>query len=151
MKFVADTMLGKLSRWLRILGYDTIYEPMLQWKELVTLSNQSDAMFLTRRKSMPDDIVPKRLFNVTYENFSDQLRCVIDHFGLDTKNNLFTRCLKCNAAVIPVEKSIIAGKIPEQSYRSFQEFFQCPSCQSIYWGGAHRTNTLKKLQKILQQ
>lgn len=149
MKFVADTMLGKLARWLRILGYDTVYDPKLSLQELVSISNRTNALFLTHRKSLPDGIVLEQSFNLIHEQFSEQLKCVINHFGLDTQQYLFTRCLACNVAVQPIEKQKIEGKIPEKAFHSFQEFFQCPTCHSIYWGGTHRTNTLKKLQQIL--
>ena len=149
MRFVADLMLGKLARWLRILGYDTIYGPSTPLKDLVSLCNREHAMFLTRRKSLPEGVSLTSVFNICSEDFEEQLRRVIHHFDLDTATYLFTRCISCNVEVQPVEKVSLRGKIPERSFEGYDHFFQCPQCQSIYWGGTHRANTLRKLEKIL--
>jgi hypothetical protein len=150
MKFAADAMLGKLARWLRILGCDVSYNPSVSLKELVESANRDERIFLTRRKSFPHGVEPITLFNVLSEYFPEQLRRVIRHFDLDTNGRLFTRCLDCNTEVIRVEKSQIKNRVPEKSWEGFNEFFECPSCQTIYWGGAHRRNTLNRLRRILQ-
>lgn len=151
MKFSADTMLGKLARWLRILGYDVKYDSSLPLKQLVEGTNKEDRVFLTRRKSFPDGITVTTLFNVCSDSFPEQLRRVIHHFNLDIETKLFTRCVDCNAEVHPVEKSSVKNKVPEKTLESIEEFYECPHCYSIYWAGSHRTNTLKKLQRILQE
>jgi len=151
MKFVVDCMLGKLARWLRILGCDTIYNPSLTLHDLLMISNQRGAVFLTRRKSISDTIASKYVFMINHEQFNEQLREVVDHFKLDVETTLFTRCTKCNIEVLAIEKSQAKGKISERSYMGFNEFFECPSCGSIYWGGSHRNNTLKKLHQILKR
>jgi len=150
MRFVADIMLGKLARWLRIVGYDTVHDPSAPIRVLVALSDRTGAVFLTRRKSMPDGIVPAALFNVDSEVFDEQFRRVVDHFRLDVTTNLFTRCLKCNVQVVRIGKDVVRGKVPPRSFDGFDEFFECPACHSVFWGGVHRTNTIIKLQKLFQ-
>jgi uncharacterized protein len=149
MKFVADMMLGKLARWLRILGYDVMYDQSLSLKDLVTLSNQTDTIFLTRRRTLPENILPSKFFTISSELFPEQLRGVVTHFNLDMLSNLFTRCIACNVPVQRVAKEAMKGQIPERSYGGFEEFFQCPVCRSIYWDGSHCTKTRTKLQQIL--
>lgn len=147
--FVVDAMLGKLATWLRILGYDARFDPALSWRECVAESNRLGAVLLTRRKSLPGITIPGTLFNVASDRFDDQIRAVIAQFGLDTTTKIFTRCLSCNVAVQPIGKPEIRGKVPDRTFDGFDEFFQCPQCLSVYWGGTHRTNTLNKLQRIL--
>ncbi len=150
MKFAADTMLGKLARWLRILGYDVKYDSSLPLQQLVDAANREHRVLLTRRGSFPDGITPTTLFNVCSEYLPTQLRNVIHHFELDTKKKLFTRCLECNEPVHRVKKAAVKGKVPEKSWDAFDEFYECPQCHRIYWKGSHRTNTLRRLQGILR-
>lgn len=149
MQFAVDNMLGKLARWLRILGYDAFYDSSLSVKQLVERANQADRVLLTRRRVFPDGVFPTTMFNVCSENFPDQLRCVIHAFDLDAESKLFSRCLQCNLEVHQVNKQSVQGRVPEQSLKGFDEFFECPGCHSVYWGGSHRRNTLRKLQQIL--
>ena len=149
MEFIVDTMLGKLARWLRILGYDAVYESTMTLKELAEMSNSTDTIFITRRKTLPDGLTIKNMLYVPGEKFEDHFRFIIKRFHLDTKEYLFTRCLHCNVEVKVVEKSVVVGKVPQQSFEGFQEFHECPKCHKIYWGGAHLRNTQKKLEQIL--
>ncbi len=150
MKFVADTMLEKLARWLRILGYDVIYDSSKSLKELVDISNSDERVFLTRRKSFPENMIPISVFGVGGENFDLQLKNVIVQFGLDTNSKLFTRCVECNVEVAKVnDKATIKDKVPSRSWEGFNEFYQCPSCKKVFWKGSHITNTMKKLSRIL--
>lgn len=149
MMFAADSMLGKLARWLRILGYDVLYDQSLPVKDLVAQANRENRMFLTRRKVFPDGVHVTTMFNVCSEQFPDQLHRVIQQFDLDTVHYLFTRCVECNAVVRPIEKHAAAGRVPERTWNEIDEFFECPECHTVYWAGSHRTNTLKKLQKII--
>jgi len=150
MRFVADSMLGKLARWLRIVGYDTVHDQSMRLQDLISLSHRTSAVFLTRRKSMPAGIIPAAIFNVGSEVFEEQFRRVVNHFQLDIEKNLFTRCLRCNIQVVRVEKDAVKGKVPPMSFDGFDEFFECPACHSVFWGGVHRTNTINKLQRIIQ-
>lgn len=150
MKFVADTMLEKLARWLRILGYDVVYDSSKSLKELVAISNNEERMFLTRRKSFPENIIPVTLYSICSENFDEQMKRVISQFGLDTTAKLFTRCVECNVEVRPVNKGTVKDRVPEKSWAGFNEFYECPKCKKVFWKGAHITNTVKKLSSILE-
>lgn len=151
MKFVVDTMLEKLSRWLRILGYDTTHSKTMPFKQLVEVSNVLDTVFLTKRKFLPDGVNILKMQYIPFEKFDDQFRFVVEHFKLDINRRLFTRCLDCNVEVGRVDKTMLEGKVPPKSFEGFEEFFQCPNCKKIYWGGAHLTNTQKKLERIFKQ
>lgn len=149
MKFAVDSMLGKLARWLRILGYDAIYDPSLPIEQLIERANREERIVITRRKTFPENISPTTVFNVCSDRFTEQLQRTVTHLGLDTHSHLFTRCVECNELVRRVDKLRVAGRVPERPWRELKEFFECPRCHSVYWEGSHRTNTLKKLQRIL--
>ncbi len=147
MKFVADTMLGKLAKWLRLLGYDTIYEPNLPLKELLKFLEE-DRIFLTRSKRIVEENNIKNFYIVKSENFKDQLSEVIKNLNLDTETNLFSRCSICNTEIVEVPKSSVIDLIPEETAKSFDEFYQCPKCGKIYWNGSHTARILKTLNEI---
>jgi len=151
MKFVADTMLGKLARWLRILGYDTMHESSASLDDQLARASQPDTVFLTRRKSLPDGSMQANVYYVKAEKFDAQLREVVHRFGLDIECHVFTRCLDCNVEVQPVAKDSVRGKVPEKSFDGFDTFFQCPTCQAISWSGVHLTNTKNKLKRIFSE
>ncbi len=148
MKFVADIMLGKLARWLRLLGYDTIYNPKLSTKELIKIANEEERLFLTRSKRVAEEFGAKNFYIVKAEKFKEQLNEVIKNLNLDTETNLFSRCSICNTEIIEVEKSSIINLIPEETAKSFDEFYQCPKCGKIYWDGSHTARIVKILNEI---
>jgi uncharacterized protein with PIN domain len=150
MKFVADTMIEKLGRWLRILGYDVVFDSSKSLKDLIEFSNKEERVFLTRRKSFPEGIMPDTLYDICSENFDEQMRRVITQFSLDTESSLFTRCTDCNVQVEKViDKETIKDRVPHRSWEGFNEFYECPKCRKVFWKGAHVDNTIKKINNIL--
>jgi hypothetical protein len=148
MTFVADTMLGKLSRWLRILGYDTIYKSTMTPEQLAEAAENRDSIFLTRRTQLPAKAVFRNVIFIPHEKFEDQLRFIVEHCNLNISGALFTRCLKCNTEVIRISKDLLQGKIPQRTFEGTDDFYRCPQCNNIYWSGTHYRNTLNKLQRI---
>lgn len=148
MKFVADVMLGKLARWLRLIGYDTVYNPKLATKELIKIANEENRIFITRSKRVAVEFGAKNFYIVKAEKFKEQLSEVIKNLNLDIEKNLFSRCSICNTEIIKVEKSSVIALIPEETAKSFDEFYQCPKCGKIYWDGSHTTRIMKFLNEI---
>ncbi|MCS7228421.1 MAG: Mut7-C RNAse domain-containing protein [Candidatus Kryptonium sp.] len=148
MKFVADVMLGKLARWLRLIGYDTIYDPNLSAKELVKIANEEGRIFITRSRRIAEELGAKNFYIVKSERFKEQLTEIVRELNLDTETNLFSRCSICNTEIVEVEKSSVMNLIPEETAKSFDEFYQCPKCGKIYWDGSHTTRILKLLKEI---
>lgn len=150
MRFVADTMLEKLARWLRILGCDVIYDKHKNLRELAKIADNENRIFITRRKNFPDGFKVNSLFNIPSEIFEVQLKIVVDHFQIDYTKSLFSRCTRCNELVTKVEKELVRERVPVMSWQGFQDFYECPICKKVFWKGAHLKNTLKKIQKILR-
>ncbi|MBU2636999.1 MAG: Mut7-C RNAse domain-containing protein [Bacteroidetes bacterium] len=150
MRFVADTMLEKLARWLRILGYDVVFDSSKSLKELIEISNGEERVFLTRRKKFPEGVAAETLYDLCSENFNEQITRVIKQFDLDVKSKLFTRCIDCNVEVVKViDKETIKGKVPRMSWEGFNDFYECPNCKKVFWKGAHIKNTVNKLNEIM--
>src|SRR5215470_3526481 len=132
-KFIADAMLGRLAKWLRLLGIDTIYEPDLSDAELVRRAASEGRVLLTRdTRLLRRRGLPARLF-ITDDHFRDQLRQVVQAFNLDLEQVAFNRCTRCNALLIARTKTEVCGRVPAYVLDTQDQFFQCPQCQRIYW------------------
>ncbi|HEX9022616.1 MAG TPA: Mut7-C RNAse domain-containing protein [Geobacteraceae bacterium] len=147
---MADAMLGKLARWLRILGCDVEYFPEIDDTELVERALKSGRLILTR-----DILLTRRRkarenhFFVTGDHFRDQLRQVVEHFAIDPGGRFLTRCLRCNAVLEEMEREAAAGRVPPYVHATQREFRICPSCGRIYWQGTHRERMVKETEEML--
>ena len=142
-------MLGRLARMLRLLGYDTLYNAATTPSGLEEAARQSGRVILTRgaaHKRFPN---VSAIFSVQNENAPQQLREVAQHFKLEIREGLWTRCTLCNGAIEPVEKGAVAALVPPRVFDVYEEFYRCASCDHVYWKGSHVTRVLKNLEALL--
>lgn len=148
-KFLVTNELGRLAKWLRILGYDTIYSEE-RGPQLVVQSLRENRTILTRDSKLSRH-TGIRIVQLTSDFVEEQLKQVIDKLGLKiNENKLFTICVVCNAALEKVNKADVKGKVPEYVYKTQKLFMKCPACKRFYWQGTHWTlvdNFLKKIKK----
>jgi uncharacterized protein with PIN domain len=135
--FVLDVHLGKLARWMRLLGLDCRWENDLDDPEIVEISLAEGRTILTR------DIGLLRRGSVTHGYWvrstdpEEQLPEVLDRFDLRGSLAPFTRCMACNGALRSVPKAEVEDQLPPKTRRYYDEFFQCSQCGKVYWKGAH--------------
>lgn len=148
MKFLADCMLGKLAKWLRMLGYDTLYLPDADDDELVRIAVREDRILLTRDSRLSDRrMVRNRCVFVGWGSTSEQLRQVIDTLALEVSEDLlFTRCAVCNSQIVPVAKAQVKSRVPPYVYRTQANYGYCPVCDKVYWRGTHVEHVLKAIK-----
>jgi uncharacterized protein len=148
MKFLADCMLGKLAKWLRMLGYDTVYIPGADDDELVRIAVREDRVLLTRdRRLCERRMVRSRCVFVDWGTTREQLRQVIEASSLKvTEGALFTRCAVCNGEITPIPKSEVEGRVPPYVFETQTEFGYCGQCDKIYWRGTHVQHVLDALR-----
>lgn len=148
-RFVADRMLGRLAKMLRLLGYDTLYAPDVSIQQLTDLAHRKGRIILTRGD------VSRRLpgvmgvLSLKSEYPPEQLREVVQRLELDAQSGLWTRCTLCNAAIARVEKSQVISVVKPKVFELYEEFYQCAGCGHVYWRGSHVERTLKNLAAIL--
>ena len=150
LKFVTDGMLGKLTRWLRMLGHDVVYTGSMDDKELIQKAKKEKRILLTRDVKLYQQAIAKRIeaFLLESPNQITNLAHVAKRFSFKLEIDLKTsRCPKCNARIKPVQKTDIALKVPRKTLTFYDEFWQCSKCQQIYWRGAH----WKKIEKTLTE
>jgi uncharacterized protein len=150
-RFIADCMLGKLARWLRIIGCDTEYFPAIDDAVLVERAERTGRLILTRdtrlvrrRKARANH------FFITHDHFRDQLRQVVHAFSLDPFARFLSRCIECNALLSPTDKTAVIGQVPPYVFMTRERFSSCPSCRRVYWEGTQRERMVDELRDILR-
>ena len=149
-------MLGKLTRWLRILGLDVEYTGSMDDKELVLKTKREKRVLLTRDLELYRQAVAKGVeaFLIEEPNQTANLASLAKRYEFKLEVNVRTsRCPKCNGRIIVVKKTDVAEKIPSTTSHNYDEFWQCSKCDQIYWHGAHRNRidkTLDEARKALE-
>ena len=152
-RFAVDVMLGKLAKWLRILGFDTSYSTAWETPGLIATARTEGRTILSRNtllvKRIPASI--PYLF-IKNDSFWHQLQEVVSHFRLaPDPSRFFTRCSLCNSPLIPLPVELAAGRVPEYVLRTQAHFSQCPACQRIYWSGTHRKRAEDMVREMLSR
>ena len=147
MKFIADVHLGKLSRLLRMLGFDTLYNNKLFNDELISIALNENRILLTRNNSIKNNSALQS-FVVTDEKPEMQLQYVLQHFNLKNQIHPFIKCIVCNGVLQPVSKNDIVLELPQNTNQYFIEFWQCNNCNRIYWKGSHYERMSRLIEEI---
>ena len=150
MKFLADRMLGKLSRYLLMLGIDTAYFTQPDRNQLIDLASKQGRVILSRDTSLLNvQDLPEHLF-ITDDLAKTQLRQVVDHFEIKIdKERFFTRCLQCNRKLIKKTPEEIQPFVPPYILTIHQEFSFCPQCERVYWKGTHQKRMEETVRDLL--
>jgi uncharacterized protein with PIN domain len=146
-RFVLDNHLGRLTAYLRMLGFDCLYRNDYDDEELAETSQSEGRILLSRdrrllmRKSVTYGYCLRALDSL------EQLTEVIQRFDLTSRITPFHRCLRCNHPLEPVTKELVIDRLEPLTKLYFDEFQICPACQQIYWKGSH----YDKMQKLIEE
>jgi len=146
VRFLADSMLGSLAKWLRILGYDTTYYAHLDDNEIVRLARGEDRVLLTR----DTELLKRRGLCCRFvesELLEEQLAQVLHAFDLHA-DQPFSRCPVCNTGLEDVPKYEAWGQVPSFVYQTQESFRLCPECNRFYWRGTHWRRMLEKVKEL---
>jgi uncharacterized protein len=134
-RFIADVMLGRLARWLRVLGYDTLYFSDMDDASLARRARAEDRILLTRdvelarRRGL-------RVLLLADDRVEAQLREVVRALHLSAEE-AFSRCLNCNAPLVELDRAQARDRVPPYVFATQTRFRRCPECSQIYWRGTH--------------
>jgi uncharacterized protein with PIN domain len=150
LRFIADGMLGKLTRWLRLLGHDVTYFRSADDKKLAELAESEKRVLLTRDRELYGRVVSRGLDAVLVEATDEagKLACLAGRFGFRLEVDLsVSRCSKCNARIEAVSKDVVVDCVPEGTAVNYDLFWRCPGCGQVYWMGAH----WKRIEQTLEE
>jgi uncharacterized protein with PIN domain len=134
-RLLADAMLGRLARWLRLMGYDTAYDNAAEDDELARRSRAEDRVLLTRDRELANRVGLRTLL-IESEELEEQIAQVRDAIGAAPVPTL-SRCSVCNEPLEEVGREEAAGSVPPYVLRAHAGFRRCPRCKRIYWKGSH--------------
>jgi uncharacterized protein with PIN domain len=146
-KFLLDGMLGSLTRWLRICGYDSEYRKDLQDILLIEEAKNNNRILLTRDKTLVKQARKSgvRSYYIEGANLVERLKLLIHELGLNlTPSN--SRCPRCNGNLNKVEKNRVKHIVPKKSLDNFENFWQCSNCDSVFWKGSHWDNIIRTIK-----
>ena len=151
-KFIIDSNVGKLAKWLRMMGYDALFFNKIEDDELIDIALEEGRVVLTKdTQIMKRRVATNGQLKVVLTKDDDpkkQLRQVVKALKLDCCLRQFTRCLECNQSLVPKSKEEVKELVPPYVFLTQNQYMQCPSCLRVYWRGTHWQRMKKELAEI---
>jgi uncharacterized protein with PIN domain len=153
-KFIVDCNVGKLAKWLRLMGYDTTFFNGTDDSQLVATALAEGRVILSRDNPIMERrvITSGKLKAILIQSDEPelQIRQVIDALGLDSHFRPFTICLECNQPLEERKKGEVKELVPPYVFKTQSQFMQCPACKRIYWRGTHWQAMTRRLEKLIK-
>jgi uncharacterized protein with PIN domain len=150
--FIVDRNVGKLARWLRLMGYDAILFGEGEDNKMIAAALAENRMILTRDTSISRRrlVATGRLkvFLFDSDEPQDQLHNLIATLGLDPLLAPFSRCLEDNRPLVECSREEVAGRVPPYVFKTQQQYRECPGCRRIYWRGTHWQAMMEELKRF---
>jgi uncharacterized protein len=150
-QFVSDGHLGRLTRNLRLLGFDVAYDQKADDRQLLDVMTHDKRALLTRDRRLLMHSVVQHGYCPRSQNADEQTIEVIRRFNLMNLVAPFTRCLRCNAPLEDATKADIIEELEPLTRIYYEEFRRCPGCKQIYWSGSHFSKLQRRLEAIRAQ
>ena len=147
-RFILDVHLGSLARALRLLGFDCLYRNDYSDPQIVALAAAEDRAALTRDIGLLKHKALARGYWLRSQHTEEQVREVLQRYGLSGSIRPFRRCLSCNALIAPVAEAEVRDLIPPKVRGFQQEFFRCSGCGRVYWKGTHYQRMLGFIARV---
>lgn len=140
MILLADSMLARLARWLRLLGHDA------RILEKPPVRVPPGTLFFTRRTAWAHR---EGVVFISHDKIKDQIRQAVNSLPEAVgPGGLFSRCLECNEPVEPLDREKAVGRVPDFIGATAERFFICPKCQKVFWPGSHGQRASKMLGSL---
>lgn len=149
IKFVLDVHLGKLTRMLRMLGFDTLYSKDYSDEEIRTISHAQRRIIITQDQDLLKVKKVSHGYWIRSIQPGEQIVEILQRFDLRRLVKPFTRCLDCNGVIEKVDPEEIDAQVPAHAKTCYHEFFHCAMCKKIYWQGSHYQKMTDKIARII--
>jgi len=150
MKFVVDCMLGKLAKWLKILGFDTVYLNKAEDRDLLLLARREKRVLLTKDQELLLAAAGLPCLFIESDNWPEQVAQVLDAFRLRNRARPHSRCLACNIELKRISKRLARNLVTPFVFERAPSFAICPSCGRVFWPGTHFQDMDSKIGRILR-
>lgn len=150
-KFILDNHLGKLATYLRILGFDCLYQPELHDAELAELAVDTKRILLTRDRQLLMRKIVRFGCWIRNKKSVEQVRQVLSRYGLYEHINPFRRCLRCNHPLEQVPKKTVEHRLEPLTKKYYADFYLCRACDQIYWPGSHYTHMQALIDEVVAE
>ena len=155
IKFIVDNNVGKLAKWLRIMGYDALLFNEEDDGKMVKVALEQNRMILTK----DTQIMRRRLVTsgrlkailIKDDEPKAQLRQIAATLGLDYQFRPFSICLECNQSLVERNKDEVRDLVPSHVFKTQNLYMECPSCHRIYWRGTHWQAMSRELETFTAQ
>lgn len=155
LKFVADNNVGKLARWLRLIGYDTVLLKQKDDNQMIRIALSENRIILTKdAEFMKRRLVTSgrlKAIHVRDDSPRLQVQGVVKALSLDYCFRPFSLCLECNRALLRREREEVKGLVPPHVFGTQTRFTECPECGRIYWPGTHWQAMGKRLHELQKE
>ena len=152
MKFIVDINVGKLSKWLRMMGYDSLLFDDSDDSRLIVLAIREGRVIITKdTQIMKRGVITSgrlKAILITSDRPELQMQQVIASINLDCEFRPFTLCLECNQPLVERSKQEVKDLVPPYVFQTQNQYVQCPACHRIFWKGTHWQAMTEKLQRF---
>jgi len=153
-KFIVDSNVGKLAKWLRIMGYDARFFEGSTDSQMIAIALAENRVILTR----DTQIMRRRLVTsgqlkailIQSDEPERQMRQVIDALKLDCQFQPFSICLECNQPLVERSREQVKELVPPYVFQTQEQYMECPACHRIYWRGTHWQAMTKNLKRFIK-
>ena len=155
IKFIADNNVGKLARWLRLIGYDTLLFKPKDDARMIKTALSDDRVVLTK----DTQLMERRLVTngelkailIRHDDPKTQIQEVVKALNLNYHFKPFSLCLECNQTLVPRGKEEVQSLVPPHVFETQTQYTECPACHRIYWQATHWQAMVKKLQDLQRE
>jgi hypothetical protein len=148
-KFILDVHLGRLSKYMRLCGFDALFANDLNDREIITISLSEQRIILTRDRSLLKTSRVTHGYWIRSSRPVEQLKETMKRFDLKSGLQPFTRCLECNGVLLDVTMEAVKDMLPPKTRSFYSEFKKCQTCGRVYWEGSHYERMKKFLLTVI--
>ena len=153
-RFVVDINVGRLAKWLRVMGYDTVFPRESSDNDLVRIALREDRVLVTRDAGFSLRRAARqgqmRVVQIVDDDLRGQLRQLVRELKLDSQGG-FSRCVLCNELLSLAAKAEVTGRVPPYVYQNQQRFMECLQCCRVYWRGTHWSSMVSLLDQVNEE
>jgi len=151
MRFIVDCMLGKLAKWLKILGFDALYFSKIEDSDLLALAQKEGRVLLSRDNELIEKSRNIKTLFIESEDWNTQVEQVLNEFKLWEDVSPYSRCIECNVELKDLPKRKASNLVTPFVFEHAESFALCPECGRVFWKGTHHKDMEFKIDKILSK